>query len=80
MSCDAARHVGGNPLVLRMIFSHLSPRDVQTVSLVSRVWRETSDDPLLWSWAVMRASGRNLSDVLNSSRIQAVRGLLYDGG
>merc|ERR1719210_1219925 len=76
---NAAAQVAANPLVLRLIFSHLSPTDLKTVSLVSSLWRETSDDPQLWSWAVMRLTERNLLDVLSSTRLRAVRAALYDG-
>ena len=79
MNSDAACQVAANSLVLRLIFSHLSPADIKTVSLVSRLWRETSDDPQLWRWALMRLTGSNVREVFTSSRLLAVRAILYDG-
>ena len=49
--------MSSNPVILETVFSHLSPRDIKAVALVSPAWREVVDQPRFWSWAVMRLGG-----------------------
>ena len=43
--------------VLELVFSFLTNRDLEHVVLVSRLWREVGENPMLWSWGCVRHSG-----------------------
>jgi len=62
--------------MLERVFHLLPPRDLKAVVLVCRWWREVGEAPALWVWVCLRVESWNIGympEVLNSSRLQAVR-------
>ena len=64
--------------VLYLIFCWLPPRDLKSVVLVCRLWREVGEAPGLWTWVVLRLTGED-TEVLGLGRLQAVRELRLRG-
>ena len=46
--------------VLELVFSFLTNRDLEHVVLVSRLWREVGENPMLWSWGYVTVTQVNL--------------------
>jgi len=62
--------------VLYRVFYLLPPRDLKTVVLVCRWWREVGEAPALWVWVCLKVkeeSGAKVQEMLVSRRLQAVR-------
>ena len=54
-SFEAYSDIGVLPLeMLEKIFSHLAPKDLKTVTLVSKTWHNVAERPALWSWVKIR--------------------------
>ena len=64
--------------VLYLIFCLLPPRDLKSVVLVCRLWREVGEAPGLWAWVVLRLAMED-TEVLGLRRLQAVRELRLRG-
>jgi len=59
--------------MLERVFHLLPPRDLKAVVLVCRWWREVGEAPALWVWVYIVVTEDNMSEVLDSRRLQAVR-------
>ena len=48
---ELTAEVMNNPDILEDIFRHLPPKDIKTVALVSKMWRQVVEKPRYWTWA-----------------------------
>ena len=54
-SFEAYSDIGVLPLeMLEKVFSHLAPKDLKTVTLVSKTWHNVAERPALWFWVKIR--------------------------
>ena len=60
----------GIPVILEVIFSHLSPADIKTVSLVCRTWKTVVEQPRYWSWAAAALTEMNFKLICRSRRFK----------
>ena len=64
--------------IIKMIFHLMKPRDMNTVVLVCKWWRDIGEAPSLWQWATVTVTEKNLKDmpnVLEARRLEALRSL-----
>ena len=50
--------------MLERVFQFLAPKDLKTVRLVCKHWKEVAEIPTLWTWVSMEPSGGDFSILL----------------
>ena len=60
--------------VLKKIFRLLAPRDLRTVVLVCRRWREVGEAPRLWPWVTVTVTRENINKM---NKVLARRRMQY---
>ena len=65
--------MSSNTVILETVFSHLSPRDIKTVALVSRTWRMVVETPRYWTWATVRINRDNFQERIFANRTSFVK-------
>ena len=62
--------------MLEKVFHLLPPRDLKTVVLVCRWWREVGEAPALWAWVTITVTRWNLAimpEVLEARKVAGAR-------
>ena len=59
--------------ILFRIFQLLSPKDLKTVVLVCKLWRDLGEDPSFWTWSVVKIDSEEDFQKLNIGRLQQLQ-------
>merc|ERR1711990_222979 len=66
-----------NPLILDLIFGHLNPADIKTVSQVSSSWRSVVEVAKFWSWVRISLSEENFDQIFSSGRFRSIKTISF---